>query len=406
MRFSLRFGTVACLALAAALGGCASSQKDPLAYTHSEFAQTDTYLRAFPMPADYVCEGGRRALLSQGYALTDNAANSHQVEGHKQFQNSADNHREITFRLVCEADRGQSAHTIAFVSAVESRYSLKKTNNSASLGVGLLGSVSMPFGSSDDSMVKVGSETIDSSSFYDRFFALLERYVPPEPPTPAQAASEPEAPAPAPAPKPVPKKPVVRKPVPKPPVAPQAAPQPAPQPLPQPAPAPAPTPTPAPVPAPTPTPTPAPTPATPSATPTSPAPAESAPGSTPAPAQAPNEPNNGPDSHQLDSPHEAEPAPAQPATPPQTPEQTQPQEGPGAAPAPAPTPAPAPMPAPDPLPLRGSVQTPEPASTAAPATPAATQAPARAALLIPVPAAPPIGAGPDGLLLPTELSAK
>ena len=47
-----------------------------------------------------------------------------------------------------------------------------------SLGVGVLGSVSMPIGSTDDSMVKVASETVSSAQFYDRFFGLVEVFLP------------------------------------------------------------------------------------------------------------------------------------------------------------------------------------------------------------------------------------
>jgi hypothetical protein len=46
--------------------------------------------------------------------------------------------------------------------------------------VGVLGSVSMPIGSSDDSMVKVASETVSSPKFYERFFTLVELFLPPE----------------------------------------------------------------------------------------------------------------------------------------------------------------------------------------------------------------------------------
>jgi hypothetical protein len=48
------------------------------------------------------------------------------------------------------------------------------------VGVGVLGSVSMPIGSTDDSMVKVASETVSSPKFYDRFFTLVEIFLPPE----------------------------------------------------------------------------------------------------------------------------------------------------------------------------------------------------------------------------------
>jgi len=39
--------------------------------------------------------------------------------------------------------------------------------------VSAIGSISLPLSSSQDSMVKVASETILSASFYDRFFALV-----------------------------------------------------------------------------------------------------------------------------------------------------------------------------------------------------------------------------------------
>ena len=65
-----------------------------------------------------------------------------------------------------------------FANALQDRYALKKVNNSASLGVGVLGSVSMPIGSTDDSMVKVASETVSSAQFYDRFFGLVEVFLP------------------------------------------------------------------------------------------------------------------------------------------------------------------------------------------------------------------------------------
>jgi hypothetical protein len=38
----------------------------------------------------------------------------------------------------------------------------------------------MPIGSSDDSMVKVASETVSSAKFYERFFTLVELFLPPE----------------------------------------------------------------------------------------------------------------------------------------------------------------------------------------------------------------------------------
>jgi hypothetical protein len=82
--------------------------------------------------------------------------------------------------VVCAEDGTSAHHATVFANALQDKYALKKTNNSASLGVGVLGSVSMPIGSSDDSMVKVASETVTSAKFYERFFALVELFLPKE----------------------------------------------------------------------------------------------------------------------------------------------------------------------------------------------------------------------------------
>jgi len=59
----------------------------------------------------------------------------------------------------------------------------------------VLGSVSMPIGSTDDSMVKVASETVSSPQFYDRFFTLVEAFLP-KPKEVEKAVHAPEAPKP------------------------------------------------------------------------------------------------------------------------------------------------------------------------------------------------------------------
>jgi hypothetical protein len=94
---------------------------------------------------------------------------------------------------------------LVFVSAVQDRYALKKSPTSASVGVGALGSVSLPFGSNDDSLVKVASSTITDAEFYRRFFQRLQQYLPaaakPEPqPQPAASPQPPAGPEPEPAP--------------------------------------------------------------------------------------------------------------------------------------------------------------------------------------------------------------
>jgi len=207
---------VAGLALVlAAAAGC-SSKKAPI-YEHENFDDSGTFSRNYPVTDIQSCEAARRALLSQGYIIT--SADPKLVSGHKSFQQTGETHMEISFSVVCADDGSEGHHATMFANALQDRYALKKTNNSASVGVGVLGSVSMPIGSSDDSMVKVASETVSSPKFYERFFTLVELFLPPEakkaahivekPKTDlgvpeAKAAPAPLAPTPAPAAEPAP----------------------------------------------------------------------------------------------------------------------------------------------------------------------------------------------------------
>jgi hypothetical protein len=155
--------------------GCSSSKQ--AVYDHEHFNDAGTFSRSYPAADLSSCEAGRRALLSQGYIITSNDPKI--ISGRKSFQQTGDTHIEISFNLVCAADATGNTSTM-FANALQDRYALKKTNTSASLGVGVLGSLSMPIGSTDDSMVKVASETVASARFYDRFFALVENFLPPD----------------------------------------------------------------------------------------------------------------------------------------------------------------------------------------------------------------------------------
>ena len=158
----------------AGLAGCSS--KKTAIYEHENFDDSGTFSRNYPVTDKASCEAARRALLSQGYIIT--SSDPKMISGHKSFQQTGESHLEISFNIVCADDGGSAHHATMFANALQDRYALKKVNNSASLGVGVLGSVSMPIGSTDDSMVKVASETVSSPQFYDRFFGLVEVFLP------------------------------------------------------------------------------------------------------------------------------------------------------------------------------------------------------------------------------------
>ena len=172
MSFPVRAVVVALVL--AGLAGCSS--KKTAIYEHENFDDSGTFSRNYPVTDKTACEAARRALLSQGYIITSN--DPKMISGHKSFQQTGESHLEISFNIVCADDGGSEHHATMFANALQDRYALKKVNNSASLGVGVLGSVSMPIGSTDDSMVKVASETVSSAQFYDRFFGLVEVFLP------------------------------------------------------------------------------------------------------------------------------------------------------------------------------------------------------------------------------------
>ncbi|WLH14550.1 DUF2242 domain-containing protein [Pseudomonas hefeiensis] len=234
---SFHMRTVGLALVLATAVGCSS--KKTAIYEHENFDDSGTFSRSYSVNDAATCEAGRRALLSQGYIIT--SSDPKLVSGHKSFQQTGETHMEISFNLVCAEDGGPGHRATMFANALQDRYALKKTNNSASLGVGVLGSVSMPIGSSDDSMVKVASETVSSAKFYERFFALVELFLPPEAKKPVEETEKPKAELGVPETRVEPAT-----------LSPVSTPEPAPMPVPAPAPAPAPEPEPAPEPAPAP----------------------------------------------------------------------------------------------------------------------------------------------------------
>lgn len=145
----------------------------PSAYQNEQFQANENFSRLFDGASDTTCEAARRALLSQGYVITANQPSG--IKGQKSFQPDGDTHLEINFTIVCVPDGRDSRVATAYVTAQQDRYAVKKSSNSTSLGVSAIGSISLPLSSSQDSMVKVASETILSASFYDRFFALVSQ---------------------------------------------------------------------------------------------------------------------------------------------------------------------------------------------------------------------------------------
>lgn len=159
------------------LSACTSlnSQPMPLVGYQPETFDASTHARHYAAPFDRTCEAARRALLSQGYVVT--AATAQEVTARKYFQPDAQHHVQMEFRVVCAPEGQGKLASVAFASALKEQYLVRKAKESASLGVGGLGSLSLPVEGGMDSMVKVASETVSSAQVYERLFSLMREYL-------------------------------------------------------------------------------------------------------------------------------------------------------------------------------------------------------------------------------------
>lgn len=156
------------------LGACGSPPpvRPPLP---EKFDSEETYSRLIPGSATQSCEAARRALLSQGYILVNTTPDL--IDAKKSFQPTPEAQQEILIRVVCLPDTPPERWSLVFVTAIKDTYALKKSASSASVGLGGIGSVSLPFSSSNEALVKVGSETVALEKFYDSFYDLVRRYL-------------------------------------------------------------------------------------------------------------------------------------------------------------------------------------------------------------------------------------
>ena len=195
-----RIALVLTLPVLAALGACSTPPKAKL---QEDFVSSGTspYTRTFQVTSTEACEGARRALLSQGYMTT--LVRPDTVDASKNFQPASDSHFTVEFHIVCTAGDDATNSSIVYANAVQSGYALKKSDTSASVGLSVLGSLSLPIRQNSDAMVKISSETIQSGKFYDGFFNLIGHYlanVVRSMPVPGNTVDATPLPMPAPAP--------------------------------------------------------------------------------------------------------------------------------------------------------------------------------------------------------------
>jgi hypothetical protein len=171
-RFPQARAALPVLALAA-LSAC--SGNPPQSKYQQEMFDTGAsqFSRGFSAGSADACEAARRTLLNQGYVT--NMTHPDTVDATKDFQPDGDKHIQVEFHVVCVPGEETSDTSIVYANAVQNGFALKKTDTSASVGLSIIGSVSLPIRSNSDEMVKVSSETIQSEKFYSRFFDFLGR---------------------------------------------------------------------------------------------------------------------------------------------------------------------------------------------------------------------------------------
>ncbi|RZF24636.1 DUF2242 domain-containing protein [Paraburkholderia sp. UYCP14C] len=174
MQISFSRTTAAALFGLLAITACSSTPQPK--FTQELFETgASPYARNFNSSTGDSCEAARRALLSQGYLTTMSHPDT--VDGTKNFQPNGDSHVVVEFHVVCTPGEEAADTSIVYVNAVQNGFALKKSDTSASVGLSVLGSLSLPIRSNSDAMVKISSETIPSGKFYDRFFSLVDHYL-------------------------------------------------------------------------------------------------------------------------------------------------------------------------------------------------------------------------------------
>jgi len=162
------FAIVLALSVLAGLAACGGP-----VHRQERFATDSPYQARFDSGAEATCEAARRTLLSQGYAVT--VVDPLTVSGTKAFQPEEDEHVVLDLTVVCAT---VAPGSVAYASAVETMYALKEKSDSAGLSLSRLGSISLPWGSRKESLVKVGAQTVVEANFYTRFFTLMGQHAP------------------------------------------------------------------------------------------------------------------------------------------------------------------------------------------------------------------------------------
>ena len=169
------------------LGGCATNSQadrsvESPVYQKEFFDRETPYWKAFSARPAEICESARQALMSQGYLITESQQISSPpvgaliINGRKFIEPKHGAEIELAVNVTC-ASRGETSG-IAYVTAWEDHLVTKRNALPASVGLGPVGSISLPLSSAEDSLVKVGVSMISDQTFYARFYGLIDSLLP------------------------------------------------------------------------------------------------------------------------------------------------------------------------------------------------------------------------------------
>lgn len=130
----------------------------------------NTYQKQVSEDAQTACAAANRALLGDGY-LTEPTGGD-KVKGRKAYRTEGDRNTIVEVTVICLPD--PTGGSTLYANGLRSTYELKKSATPASIGVSVIGSVSLPIGQNVDSMVKTSDETITDRGFYQKLFNAVE----------------------------------------------------------------------------------------------------------------------------------------------------------------------------------------------------------------------------------------
>jgi len=159
--------TFVCLGIAALLLGACASQPQP--YLTETFDSESPYMDWSSRDPAGACELAKRALLSQGYRVA--SADAQSIRGEKFFQPKPDNGVTLHIHLVCLPS---NLGAVVYANALQTRFEMKSASSNTGVSVAGVGSISLPWSSDKEALVKVGEETITDPHFYRRLFALID----------------------------------------------------------------------------------------------------------------------------------------------------------------------------------------------------------------------------------------